>query len=996
MRILQAEVRGELLRLVAVGAKSQRYYGECWLRPEEQEKLTPVLPAGPTFSGQAEALFLGVEAHRIRLAHQFDPLHALHVSLIDPLPHQIDAVYFHMLPQARLRFLLADDPGAGKTIMAGLLLKELKYRGLVERVLLVVPGHLRDQWLRELREKFGESFLAVDRGLLRSAYGQNPWREFPQVLTSMDFAKQDDVLQTLADVEWDLVIVDEAHKLAAYRYGEQTKKTQRYRLGEALARNARMLLFLTATPHRGDPENFRLLLALLDPDLFATAEVVEEAVRRGENPLVLRRLKEDLKTIEGIPLFPPRRVHTVVFRLSPEEREFYWALTRYVRDAYNRALDEDRRNVQFALLLLQRRLASSLYAARKSLERRRDRLQRLLEKGELLRERGEVDEEELEDLPEAERWEQEEELLAKLTAARTLEDLRAEIATLDDLIRRGRELERAGVETKVNELRQLLANLAQRHPNEKLVVFTESRDTLEYLAAQLRRWGFSVTTLHGGMNLEERIRAEAEFRERTQILVSTEAGGEGARPPPGPKPARGVPPAPAGGGVGHGHFPLLVLGCAEARAGRQRRPPAPGRPHPRDPRGRRGRHPGKARGLPPLPAPPRPPLLLLHRAIAEAEEVVEEAAIREEIRKVVEKRVGTESPILEREVWPSLPEKVAERQDRHVLVVLAPELPHGSEKTEEFVNTLFAQAGSGYRVFPGALLVLAPDREEFLALRQRVRRLLALREVQRTRASELSEEDKERLVKDLRYAENDVVDLVPRVWRHLALWGGARGVEWIPLAPYARAGLTLASLVVEHLRSANRLSETLAPEVLLRYVPLQEGRAYREVWEGFLRNPGMPIVAERAVREAVLKGVKAGLFGLRVDDKVYFGREVPAAHLDEAELIPAELAASLVGKREEAIAKPPAPPPAPGPEKGSPPKPQIRRKYQLVVKVPSDRLSDFVRGVILPLQRATDEVELEIHVRAKREEGIPEDVVEHKVRETLRQLPVEVREDRLE
>ncbi|MEN3009366.1 MAG: helicase-related protein, partial [Candidatus Bipolaricaulaceae bacterium] len=527
VRILQAEVRGELLRLVAVGARSQRYYGECWLRPEEQEKLTPVLPAGPAFSGQAEAMFLGVEAHRIRLAHQFDPLHALHVSLIDPLPHQIDAVYFHMLPQARLRFLLADDPGAGKTIMAGLLLKELKYRGLVERVLIVVPGHLRDQWLRELREKFGESFLAVDRGLLRSAYGQNPWREFPQVLTSMDFAKQDDVLQTLADVEWDLVIVDEAHKLAAYRYGERTKKTQRYRLGEALARNARMLLFLTATPHRGDPENFRLLLALLDPDLFATAGVVEEAVRRGENPLVLRRLKEDLKTIEGIPLFPPRHVHTVVFRLSPEEREFYWALTRYVRDAYNRALDEERRHVQFALLLLQRRLASSLYAARRSLERRRDRLQRLLEKGELLQERGEVDEEELEDLPEAERWEQEEELLAKLTAARTLAELRAEIATLDDLIRRGRELERAGVETKVNELRQLLANLAQRYPNEKLVVFTESRDTLEYLAAQLRRWGYSVTTLHGGMNLEERIRAEAEFRERTPILVSTEAGGEG-------------------------------------------------------------------------------------------------------------------------------------------------------------------------------------------------------------------------------------------------------------------------------------------------------------------------------------------------------------------------------------------------------------------------------------------------------------------------------------
>ncbi|MEN3010620.1 MAG: DUF499 domain-containing protein, partial [Candidatus Bipolaricaulaceae bacterium] len=375
--------------------------------------------------------------------------------------------------------------------------------------------------------------------------------------------------------------------------------------------------------------------------------------------------------------------------------------------------------------------------------------------------------------------------------------------------------------------------------------------------------------------------------------------------------------------------------------------------------------------------------LNLNRAIAEAEEVVEEAAIREEIRKALEKRVGTESPILEREVWPSLPEKVAERRDRHVLVVLAPEFPHGSEKTEEFVKTLFAQAGSGYRAFPGALLGLAPDREEFLALRQRVRRLLALREVQRTRAAELSAEDREKLVKDLRHAEDDVADLVPRVWRHLALWGGAQGVEWIPLAPYARAGLTLASLVVEHLRNANRLSEKLAPEILLWYVPLQEGRAYKEVWEAFLRTPGMPIVAERTVREAVREGVRAGVFGLRVDDEIYFGREVPAAYLDEAELIPAELAASLVGKREE---KPPAPPPAPEPDKGPPLKPQTRRKYQLIVKVPSDRLSDFVRGVILPLQRATDEVEVEIHVRAKREEGIPEDVVEHKVRETLRQL----------
>jgi len=527
VRILWAEERAGLWRVEAVGENTGRYFGERWLSADDLASLE-ILPEGrPDFSGSAEAVFLGLEAHRVKLAHQFDPLHALHVSLIDPLPHQIDAVYFHMLPKARLRFLLADDPGAGKTIMAGLLLKELKYREMVERVLIVVPGHLRDQWIRELKDKFGETFQVVDRGLLDGAYGRNPWREFSQVLTSMDFAKQDDVLSTLADVEWDLVIVDEAHKLAAYRYGEKTRKTQRYRLGEVLAKNSRFLLFLTATPHRGDPENFRLLLALLDPDLFASAELLEEAVRRGENPLVLRRLKEDLKTIDGVPLFPPRHVHTVLFRLSPEEANFYWALTRYVREGFNRALDTERRNVQFALMLLQRRLSSSLYAARRSLERRKDRLQKLLQKGELLRERGEIEEEELEDLPEVERWKVEEELLSRLTASQTLEDLAEEIRALEELIRMARELERQEVETKLRELQGLLRTLGEKYPGEKLVVFTESRDTLEHLAAKIQRWGYSVSVLHGGMNLEERIRAEAEFRERTQILVSTEAGGEG-------------------------------------------------------------------------------------------------------------------------------------------------------------------------------------------------------------------------------------------------------------------------------------------------------------------------------------------------------------------------------------------------------------------------------------------------------------------------------------
>ena len=527
VEVLRAEEHGPLLRVVVVGIRSGHLYGERWLRPEDQARVQVLPPAGPSFRGNPQAVFLGLEAHRIRLAHQFDPLHALHVSMIDPLPHQIDAVYFHMLPKTRLRFLLADDPGAGKTIMAGLLLKELKCRGMVDRVLLVVPGHLRDQWIRELKEKFGETFQTVDRGLLNSAYGRNPWREYPQVLTSLDFAKQEEVLAALSDVHWDLTIVDEAHKLAAWRFGEKTKKTQRYRLGEVLAKNSQLLLLLTATPHRGDPENFRLLLALLDPDLFAKVEHLEEGVRRGENPLVLRRLKEDLKTIEGIPLFPPRHVHTVLFRLSPEEMVFYEALTGYVREEFNRALDKEWRNVGFALVLLQRRVASSLYAARRSLERRRERLQRLLERGELLRERGEIYEEDLEDLSEAERWKEEEEMLSKLTAARTLEELREEIQRLGQLIVLGQELERSHVETKLRELKRLLEDLHRNHPGEKLVLFTESRDTLEYLRKNVQRWGYPVTVLHGGMNLEERIRAETEFRDRTPILLSTEAGGEG-------------------------------------------------------------------------------------------------------------------------------------------------------------------------------------------------------------------------------------------------------------------------------------------------------------------------------------------------------------------------------------------------------------------------------------------------------------------------------------
>ena len=527
VRVLTATAAGALTRLEVVGESSGRFYGESWLGPADLASLKIHAPEGLTFSGRGEAAFLALEARRIRSAYLFDPLQAVHVSQVDPLPHQIDAVYHYMLRQARLRFLLADDPGAGKTIMAGLLLKELKYRSLVERTLIVVPGHLIDQWLREMRERFGEGFRVVDRAALRGSWRENLWRSSPQLITSLDFAKQDDVLASLKEADWDLVIVDEAHKLSAWRYGDKTKKTQRYRLGEVLSKTSRFLLFLTATPHRGDPENFRLLLELLEPGMYASAEILSQASRRGENILFLRRLKEDLKTFDGVPLFPPRHVRTVTYRLSEEERRLYGALTRYVREQYNLALSQEKRNVAFALLILQRRLASSVRAARRSLERRRKRLEELLKLGRWLSERGHVNEETLEDAPELERWKKEEELIERLTAAATREELEREIAQLKDIVQLARQVERSGEETKLNQLKRLLDELAIGGTQEKLLVFTESRDTMEYLAERFASWGYSVVRLHGGMGLDERIRAEHEFRDRAQIMVSTEAGGEG-------------------------------------------------------------------------------------------------------------------------------------------------------------------------------------------------------------------------------------------------------------------------------------------------------------------------------------------------------------------------------------------------------------------------------------------------------------------------------------
>jgi len=508
------------------------------------DQLAQVQIAGQdtlTVTSNAEDFFFLMEAHRVRLAYQFDPQLAVSVSQVDPLPHQIEAVYHYVLTSPRIRFLIADDPGAGKTIMGGLILKELQYRRLARRVLIVAPGHLKYQWQREMKERFGVSFSIIDRAVMNSAWGENIWDDRDLCITSIDFVKQDSVRATLQSSRWDLVIVDEAHKMSAHAYPGRERvrvnKTKRYQVGEILSAQTEHMLFLTATPHRGDEEGFRLFLDLLRPGFFAQTELLRESVENKDNPIFLRRLKEDMRTFDGHPIFPPRHVNTAPFRLTDGERDLYNEVTRYVQDYYDKA--KENRSISFALVILQRRLTSSSYAIYRSLVRRKARLEELLDLPERIRQDAEdylrvqnLSEEELEDMAEADR-EKIEQRLEHLTIAKNIDDVKAELVELDRLIERAEQVREQESESKLIALRDgVLRNLGQR----KLLIFTEFRDTLDYLAGdgqsgrplgKLREWGYDVVTIHGQMGMDARIEAEHEFRDRAQIMVATEAAGEG-------------------------------------------------------------------------------------------------------------------------------------------------------------------------------------------------------------------------------------------------------------------------------------------------------------------------------------------------------------------------------------------------------------------------------------------------------------------------------------
>jgi superfamily II DNA or RNA helicase len=541
VQIIMVIPMGTSIKLIGKGMDTSKLYEP--VLNEQQISLLKYGPACEPYDSNSKEFRLGIEALRLALAYEYDPYFSLSIARVDPLPHQLEAVYDYFIKMPRIRFLLADDPGAGKTIMAGLLLKELKVRGLVKRALIVTPANLTFQWQREMKEKFREQFEIMRGSVLRANYGMNPWQDKDQVITSVSWiSRVEDAKESLLRSHWDLIIVDEAHKMSAY---SSDKKTLAYQLGESLAEMTDHYLLMTATPHKGDPVNFCLFLSLLDKDVYGDVKSLEEAMRRHSAPFYLRRTKEALVTFpdpdtgEIKKLFTKRDVHTAKFEINAEELDFYDALTCYVEDQSIKAQSANAitgRAVGFTMAMLQRRFASSVYAVRRSLERMKAKREKILENPEAYRQEqlNKKLPEDFDDLTEEEQME----IMAQLEDAVASIDpvaLREEILELKKLIDHACLLEEREVETKLQKLREVITEHgAFQDSSMKLLIFTEHKDTLDYLVDKLSNdWKLTTTQIHGGMKIGDRdtpgtrIYAEREFRDTAQVLVATEAAGEG-------------------------------------------------------------------------------------------------------------------------------------------------------------------------------------------------------------------------------------------------------------------------------------------------------------------------------------------------------------------------------------------------------------------------------------------------------------------------------------
>lgn len=546
MRVVTVESAGDGRWLLGlVGTQSERFRNVS-LSSADIQQLT-FTDTQYKFNGDGRVLKLGIQAYSLGIAYEFDPYFGLSISRVDPLPHQLEAVYDYLLKLSRIRFLLADDAGAGKTIMSGLLIRELQLRGLAERILIVCPANLAFQWQREMKEKFDEKFLVLKGGDIREQFGVNQWLDNNRVITSLDLAKRTDILPGLRQVHWDLIIVDEAHRLS---WTPPSKKTARYALGELLRDSSDHFLLLTATPHKGDPTNFSLFLQLLDQDAYADVRSIRQAMDQRHAPFYLRRTKEAMvyfpeRNLDGTwtarKIFKKRIPHTVDFQIDGAEFELYRDVTRFVKRHSAKAAaqgdDPRARAVGFLMSLYQRRLASSTYAMRRSLENRARRLEELLKRAKQLISLAPPDLPEPEEIEEMEENERErfEEILEAISLADNEEDVRQEISDLKELAVKALAVEQSDAELKWSKFVDLLHKEGFfSDPEKRLLVFTEFKDTLDYLVDKLKKLGCHVGFIHGGMKPGSRdepgtrLFAEQQFREGTiQFLIATEAAGEG-------------------------------------------------------------------------------------------------------------------------------------------------------------------------------------------------------------------------------------------------------------------------------------------------------------------------------------------------------------------------------------------------------------------------------------------------------------------------------------
>jgi superfamily II DNA or RNA helicase len=556
VRVIDVEAAGPDAVNVSYKLPSGQILQKTLFRADEQRLSVSSTTSQFTFRSSPTDFKLAAEATRIKLAHLFDPMMAIHTSNVDPYPHQIAAVYEAMLPKQPLRFVLADDPGAGKTIMAGLLIRELMLRGDLERCLIVAPGSLVEQWQTELAEKFGLRFDLLSHALVESTATGNAFVEHNFLIARLDqLSRKEEWQERLkaSGAQWDLVIMDEAHKLSANYFGNELKTTKRYELAKLLGQpdHARNFLLMTATPHNGKEESFQLFMGLLDPDRFH-GKAREGQPKADVSDLMRRMVKEDLVKFDGTPLFPERRAETVMYHLSPAEKQLYEDVTSYVREQMGKAdaIADGRSKaiVGFALTILQRRLASSPWAIAQSLNRRRkkleDRLSDLKNPKPQKTARKPWDEEfdfNIDDIDEqmsAEELEDvEDQLVDEATAAKSIPEMEKEIAELRLLEKQAADLLKSGVDKKWEELSSILQSDAKEmlRPDgrrRKLIIFTEHKDTLDYLRKKITGVignSAAVIEIHGGTRREDRIAAQEQFRQNPDVtvLVATDAAGEG-------------------------------------------------------------------------------------------------------------------------------------------------------------------------------------------------------------------------------------------------------------------------------------------------------------------------------------------------------------------------------------------------------------------------------------------------------------------------------------